>query len=335
MSRDPELTRRQFVHSVAVAALSLPAAMATGLESKPSQTHNRGRGIYVSVRDEILMAGNFASVAEGLAFCGLNGLEIAVNRDYTVRAIVPTTDRPRLKLDNPDDVKRLAAQIAENNIRVSAFLLPNNFNAPDIDSELTWVTKVIQVAGELKIPAARIDAIMQGADSFTQEQRSAIFAKGVKYVLDHTKGVPVDLGIENHGVQGNNADFLEGQIKMVGSRRLGITMDVGNFYWAGYPLDTVYDILKQLAPYAKHTHVKNINYPEDIRNKRREPGYEYGKYMCPIPEGNIDVRKVVSFLKAAGYKRDLCIEDESLGKFDEATRRANLKAAADYLKALV
>jgi len=40
-------------------------------------------------------------------------------------------------------------------------------------------------------------------------RRQAIFARGVREVLSRTDGLPVDLGIENHGIQGNDPAFLE------------------------------------------------------------------------------------------------------------------------------
>ena len=45
------------------------------------------------------------------------------------------------------------------------------------------------------------------------------------------------------------------------------------------------------------------------------------KYVCPIPEGDLDMAKIVGLLKKGGYRNDLCIEDESLGKFDIPTRQ--------------
>jgi sugar phosphate isomerase/epimerase len=176
---------------------------------------------------------------------------------------------------------------------------------------------------------------MEGLNDTPREQRQEIFARGVHRVLDGTRGSRVGLAIENHGTQGNDPDFLEGLFKAVGSKRLGLTMDVGNFYWAGYPIDEVYDILRRLAPHAMHTHIKNIRYPEDIRNTRRQPGFEYGRYVCPIPEGDLDIRKIAGFLRDAGYHNDLCIEDESLGKFDQATRRTHIREAVTFLQGMV
>jgi O-phosphoseryl-tRNA(Cys) synthetase len=42
--------------------------------------------------------------------------------------------------------------------------------------------------------------------------------------------------------------------------------------------------------------------------------------------------KIVGILKKAGYKNDLCIEDESLSKYDVPARQANVKAAIAELR---
>ena len=110
-------------------------------------------------------------------------------------------------------------------------------------------------------------------------------------------------------------------------------MDTGNFYWRGYPLSEVYGILRILAPYTKHTHVKNICYPADTRELMREGGWEYGTYVCPVYEGDINHKKVVKILADAGYKEDVCLEDEALGHFQPGEERISvLKKDVDHLK---
>lgn len=291
--------------------------------------------MYVSVRDDIVLATGYASLAEGVQAYGLAALELAVPRDGTVHTLVDDGQGARIDLGGDAGVARLAAQIASTGVRPSAFCLPTNFNADDIDGEIAWIVRIVQASAELGVPAVRIDAVMHGERDLSLEERGRIFATGVRRVLEATDGLPVDLGIENHGFQGNDPDFIEGQMALVGSPRLGVTMDTGNFYWAGHPLSTVYDILGRVARYAKHTHVKNICYPVEMRETRRELGFEYERYVSPIPEGDIDHRRVVDLLRGAGYDRDLCIEDESLGKYDQADRRRNILAAADYLKSLI
>jgi sugar phosphate isomerase/epimerase len=291
--------------------------------------------MYVSIRDDILLATGFDSIAEGLRYYSLPAVELNVDRQFKIRALTPAPDRPYLFLNKDEDVARLADQSTQSGLKISAFLVANNFNAPDIDAELAWIVRTVEVAARLGIPAVRIDAIMHGERELPLEQRQEIFARGVNHVLSETEGLAVDLGIENHGFQGNDPNFLEGLMAKVRSPRLGMTLDTGNFYWAGHPLDRVYQILEHLAPRVKHTHIKNIKYPPEMRNIQRELGYEYGKYVSPITEGDIDHARVVRLLEAAGYDRDLCIEDESLGKYDQAGRRANIKAAAEYLQSLV
>ncbi len=291
--------------------------------------------MYVSVRDDILMICGYTRVDEGLKSLGLDAVELSVDRSYKVHALVPTPERPHLFIDRDEDVDELARQSREAGIKISALLMPNNFNAPDIDVEIAWTIRTVQVAAKLGIVAVRIDAMMHGEQEMPLEERQSLFAERIRRVLDATEGLPVELGIENHGFQGNDPDFLDGLLAKTGNPRLGMTLDTGNFYWAGHPLDRVYEILAHFAPVAKHTHVKNICYPEAMRNTQRELGYEYEQYVSPILDGDIDTDRVIAILKAGGYDRDLCIEDESFGKYGTEARQANLRAAAEYFKAHV
>ena len=121
-------------------------------------------------------------------------------------------------------------------------------------------------------------------------------------------------GIENHGFQGNDPEFLTGLLLDVDSPRLGLTLDSATSTGEGWPLSRVYEIFEQFAPVVKHTHIKNIAYPPEIRETQREIGYEYGKYVSPIHQGDIDHTRYFAALRS-GYDRDLCLEDESLGKY--------------------
>jgi len=288
--------------------------------------------MYVSIRDHVLLAGGYPTIVEGLRDLGINAVELMAERDGRVLSL-DAPNQATLDLSEDAGVDALRAQAAAHGVTISALMLGTDFNSADIARELDWVVGMVNAAAALGIPALRIDAIMHGERDLPLAERQAIFARGVREILARTDGAPVDLGIENHGIQGNDPAFLEGLLAQVGSPRQGMTLDTGNFYWAGHPREEVYAIIERLAPHAKHTHVKNIGYPEDRRDVRREAGWEYGRYCCPIPDGDIDHKRVVALLRAAGYDRDLCIEDESLGRFDAPTRRAHLKAAAGHLRA--
>ncbi len=289
--------------------------------------------MYLSIRDDVVFAAGYTELAAGLKDLGISAVELFVHKDDTVPALVPVGDKKRLCLTNPDEFATLQSQIQEHGITVAALCMGNNFNAEDKDFEVAWAVRTAESAQKLGVPAIRIDAIMHGEQELSLEERQTLVATMIKRILDGSSHTGVEFGIENHGFQGNDPEFLEGLLARVGSPRLGLTLDSGNFYWRGWPLSRVYEIFEQFAPIVKHTHIKNIQYPEAIREEQREMGYEYGTYVSPIHEGDIDHTRYFQALRKAGYTRDLCLEDESLGKYPVEERKANLRAAAEFFLA--
>lgn len=288
--------------------------------------------MYLAIRDDTIRGAGYVSLKEGLKDLGISAVEIAYRRGDEVKGL----NGEVLNMKNESDRKLLKSQLQENKIKVCAFLMSNNFRNKNLEEELSWAIRCIECAEELGIKVVRIDAVMEGEVNISLDEAKIQAVKCLKYIIEGTKGTKIDLGIENHGFQGNNPEFLEGVIKEVNSSRLGITMDTGNFYWAGKPLEEVYKILEQFAPYTKHTHVKNIKYPLELRNQKRNLGLGYGIYVSPIFEGDIDHKKVVSFLKNAGYEGDFTIEDESLGKFKSSEERIEiLKKDVEYLESII
>ncbi len=288
--------------------------------------------MYPSARDHIVLAG-WPTIKEGLDAMGFDAVELDFDQDCSVHPIDGSPDR--IKLDRPEGIRAMRHQLDDNGIRASALLMGNNFANPDLDFEVNWVVAAIRAADALGIPAVRIDAMMHGEEEASPQRNIEVFAGAMARVLDATSDSVVDLGIENHGFQGNRPDFLNAVFEAVGSARLGLTLDTGNFYWYGWPLSKVYEIIEQFAPRCKHTHAKNISYPAEMREIQREVGLDYGRYVTTMADGDVDHGKVVSILKAAGYDRDLCLEDESLGKFPREEWSAVLKADADYFRSIL
>jgi sugar phosphate isomerase/epimerase len=99
-------------------------------------------------------------------------------------------------------------------------------------------------------------------------------------------------------------------------------------------VNDLYAIFQKFAPRVVHTHCKSIHYPDDKKNIRREMGWEYAKYNCPIFEGDIDFARIVKILRQANYRGDLCVEDESLGKYPAAEQANILRKEIALLKKL-
>lgn len=274
--------------------------------------------MYLSIRDCMVMGDEFGTPAEGLRHLGVEAVELQLSQEFEVYAM---DSKERLALKTDADAAAYRKHLEGLGIRPCCFLTANDFSQGDMESNIRWEARAIELADLLGMPSVRIDSAMSRERELDFEERVRLFAEGLGGALERTRGSKVTLGIENHGYQGNNLAFQLNVYKQVGSERLGATMDTGNFYWRGYPLSEVYGILNILAPYTKHTHLKNIKYPADRREVIREAGWEYGTYVAPLDEGDIDHAKVLRILADAGYTGDICIEDESLGHYKTPEER--------------
>ena len=288
--------------------------------------------MYVSIRDDTAMGVDYPSLGDALKDLGLNAVEIGVWHDYKVRGLGPDEN---LNIGTANGLAKFKKQFSDAGIQISAFLLSNDFNAEDVDAEIAWVVQVCKAADELGVPAIRIDAYMRNQDELPFDTRMEIFSSCIKRIIEATPGSTVKLGIENHGSQGNDPEFLQACIDSVSSPRLGLTVDTANLYWRGYPVSTVDAIIKRFAPNTVHTHMKNICFPEGTKDVEREMGWGYMEYCCPLQDGDIDIKGYVEALREAGYKDDLCIEDESLGRFTKEVGKQNLRRQVEFLISLL
>lgn len=283
----------------------------------------------VAVRDGSLYQIGFKSGVDAMRYLEVTDVEVAIDKEGVVRSLVTGQ---ALNLTDAHGLKRFGDELTTAGLTVCTFLCAQNFNADDRPAQLAWAIQAVHAADALGATSVRLDSAMKAQGELPREDRIRIFADAVVEVLRATPESSVALGIENHGAQGNDPEWMRGVIARVGSPRLGLTLDVGNWYWYGHPLSRVYEIYEEFGPLVKATHIKNIRYPEEIRETQRAIGFEYGKYCCPLDEGDLDMARIAGMLHAAGYDGPLTIEDESLGKFPEAERAAVLKRDVDHVK---
>lgn len=281
----------------------------------------------------MLVEAGFTNLAEGMQQIGVDSVEITLDQDFSVYAMDSTH---KVSLQSDQGVAAYKTHLDDLGISACAFLTARDFSTGDMESNTHWVARALEIAEHMGMAAIRIDSAMKRERDLDFGARVDLFAEGLGGALGRTDGMKVAMGIENHGFQGNNLAFLLNVFRLVGSDRLGSTMDTGNFYWRGYPLSEVYGILQLLAPHTKHTHLKNIHYPEGKREEIREAGWEYGAFVCPLYEGDIDHGRVLRILAGAGYDGDICIENESLGKCtSDEERRVVLEREVDHLQELM
>jgi sugar phosphate isomerase/epimerase len=288
--------------------------------------------MYVSVRDDTARAAGFGTLQEALRAMGIDSVELNFTADRQVSSL---TDDRRFPLATPADYAAYQQHLREIGVTVSALLCANNFGAADPEPEVAWCVDAIRAAEALGAPAIRADTIMRIESPEDRDARIRRYAAAMRQVLERTAGSPVGIGMENHGPQGNEPEFLAGVLEILPDPRLGLTLDTGNFYWSGQPLSECYRIYERFAPRARHTHIKSIAYPPEERERRRETGWKYGEFASPLAQGDIDLARVIGMLRAAGYDGSLTIENEALGRLPASERPAVLVSDANHLRRLL
>lgn len=282
----------------------------------------------IAIRDETLLNA-FPSIVEGMNALQLNELELHLDDNFQSYSLLGNR---KLSLQSEEQILELKKDLQTKKIHVPALLTDFDVSMHTIEQSVNWFKQAVNIANMLGAKVIRVDSLLQQEHLYTFGKKVELFVDVFSELLIETKDVPIEFGIENHGKEGNNPIFLLSVVHTIDDPRFGLTLDLGNFYWRGYPLSETEAILKLLAPYAKHTHIKNIAYPETAQEVYREVGWEYETYVCPIFKGDINIETVLSELKKYNYNKVLCIEDESLGKFsDPSQKKEILKQDVEFL----
>ncbi len=266
------------------------------------------------------------------------GLEVYVDRSLKVAnySALGTSPNARLDLAAQKDRREFVEGLSAHKAKVSAILIENDFGKEDLSQEVKWMVDAASLSSELGTAVVRINSVMSPDPRVAESEYVHRTASAIKEALRQTEGVC--FAIENHGVLGNKRDFLRAVLDEVGSERVGVTLDTGNFYWAGYPLTTVYGLVEEFSVLTRHTHLKNLSFSPDQREKNRDWCRDWPKEAKPIYEGDIEYGKVLAALKRAGYDADVTLEDESLSNYptEKAVEvlRKDAKYVNDLLKAL-
>ncbi len=293
--------------------------------------------MYVSVRDFTVVWVGYEDLVKGLKDLGLDRYEMYVNKTLTQDTYEDMGHIVKLGFNLRDARERKEfLEFSKNmGIKPCTILLENDFSSENLEEELNYIKKATQLADEIGVEVIRINSHMQIMGEKPIEEYAEHFVKIMKSLLRETRGSSVAYAVENHGYVSNDERFLDHAFKEVNDERIGLTLDTGNFYWYGYPLSKVHELIEKYAKLVKHTHLKNLKYPEARREKQRRPGIDFPQVAVPLYEGDIDLKRVVQVLRKAGYAGDLTIEDESLGKYGREERKTVLKKDVEFIKKLI
>ncbi len=322
MNASPTFSRRHFITTtgLALSAAALPSVRTLAAAEKPNWP--------VGCRDLHLKEAGQPDSWSCMKALGAECAEVLVGLDLTCSHLFHPVRK--YTLATPEGIRALKDDLAASGCRISAFMMSNHLDER-LEQELDCARRIVPAAQQLGVNVIRIDVVPRklAGDKFLP-----FAVEACKRLCAIAEGTPVRYGVENHGKTTNDPAFLDKLFAGVGSDRLGLTLDCANLYWWGHPLKDLYPIYEKFAPRVVHTHCKSIRYPADRKDVRREMGWEYAKYNCPIYEGDLDFKHILRILRKANYRGDLCVEDESLGKFPAGERAEVLRKEIAFLKKL-
>ncbi|HEY3330823.1 MAG TPA: sugar phosphate isomerase/epimerase [Capsulimonadaceae bacterium] len=177
-------------------------------------------------------------------------------------------------------------------LRVSAFAARNDFVVLDsgvIDFQVARMRRVAEITRALDEEAVIRSEGGAEKESVPRERWADTMTGCFERCTSFLDELGVDLAIDNHGTVSNDGDVLLEVLRRVNHPRIGANLDTMNFLWYGNDLPTCNRYYRELAPFVKHTHIK------DGRGVRSEYVGEV------LGEGQIDLAYALACLKDAGY----------------------------------
>ena len=196
--------------------------------------------------------------------------------------------------DHFDD-KRAAevrAKVENYGLKVSALASRNDFLQSDAEAVTFQVDRMKRVAQLAQILCDKPILRSEGGapkDGVSQENWGEALYQCFSRCTDFADEMGVTLAIDNHGIVTNNGDLLIALLKRLNHPRIGSNLDTMNFRWAGNSIEDCNRFYSELAPFVKHTHLKD--------------GFgSFKEYRgAALGEGEIDLPHALRCLQNANY----------------------------------
>lgn len=212
------------------------------------------------------------------------------------------------------EMVQVEAALAEQGLGLSAYAIGNDFVQPDAAARRQEVVSMragVDMAVRFKTNLLRV---FSGGEKggVSVEQGHAWIVEGLREGAAYAAERGVTLALENHGLFAGRADQVRGIIEAVGSPALRANIDTGNFLLVNQnPVAAATD----LADLAAYVHLKDFRaLAPGEQVAESYTALDGSRYVgTVIGEGDVDLRAVLTTLRAAGYDGWLSIEYEGVG----------------------
>lgn len=178
-----------------------------------------------------------------------------------------------------------------------------------LSEQLARLRNACELASELEVSIVRafVGEPKAGLDLAEARARAAdAFGKAATFAAE----LGVTLAIENHGQLMNDGPALASLVEEIGSPHVRLTLDSGNFCWAGHDLDQARVDYEAVLPYAVSVHIKDGVWTSE------------GFAFVPAGQGSLPIARLIDDLLSRAYEGPIYSEYEGTGDFRDGTRES-------------
>ncbi|MCM8756886.1 MAG: sugar phosphate isomerase/epimerase [Candidatus Omnitrophica bacterium] len=200
--------------------------------------------------------------------------------------------------------EKVAVLLDEYHLCVSQLSAGNDFiqqTPEDLEKQINRMHQVFKLAHLLGTNLIRVDGGWP-KEGVEESKFAKLILYGLEKTVEMAEKEDIYLALDNHGSVTNNYQFQLELLTQISSKRLGANLDTMNYRWYGYSVEELPSIYEKIAPYVRHTHLK------DGVGARSE--YQ-GKVLG---QGEIPLSTAFSILKKHGYTGVWCVEYEGADK---------------------
>lgn len=230
-------------------------------------------------------------------------------------------------MENPELIDQIVAKAQELDLEISNYAIGANFvkdSDAEFDEEIEKVKKHVEIARQLGVKIMRHDVASRPVPEATIQQFEEDLPKLVQAcqeIADYAAQYDITTSVENHGRYLQASDRIQRLIHAVNRPNYKTTIDTGNFLCVDE--DPVSAVKKNLPYTSGIIHLKDFYY----RPAHLNPGEGWiatsnDNFLrgSIFGQGDIDVRQVLSAIKAADFDGYLSLEFEGMEECKQGTK---------------
>ncbi|MFI6228483.1 sugar phosphate isomerase/epimerase family protein [Micromonospora echinospora] len=242
------------------------------------------------------------------------GASDATHMEIATVSLSPDISNDTSTLDqDPAFVREVKTRAADQGVTLSNLVVPADLLGEDAPRHMARVKRHLEVAAELGIGLFRHDVSRwahRAKDIAEFEALMPRMVEACQEIARHAAQYGITTSVENHGLLMNGGERVRRLIHLVDEPNFKTTLDVGNFMSVD---DNPVVSVAENARYASIVHLKDFY----VRQQYPGAGWHHtpgGMYLLGsiVGYGDLDMRRIVQGIVAAGYDGFISIEFEGI-----------------------